>query len=84
MTDLWWHTRFKTSLESKSKAGLMIEVKPSGKTAAANLRALPQTEVAGDGERPRRSRHTVVSNDLYTLQGYKTWMHNLRHTREGK
>jgi hypothetical protein len=62
----------------------MIEVKPSGKTAAANLRAIPQTEVLGSSERPRRSRHTAVSNDLYTLQGYKTWMHNLRNNREGK
>jgi hypothetical protein len=62
----------------------MIEVKSSGQTTAANLRAIPQSEVVGSNERPRRSRHTVVSNDLYTLQGYKTWMHNLRNTREGK
>jgi hypothetical protein len=60
----------------------MIEVKPSGQTAPAKLRAIPQSEVAGSSERPRRSRHTAASNDLYTLQGYKTWMHNLR--RDGK
>jgi hypothetical protein len=62
----------------------MIEVKPSGKTAAANLRAIPQAEVLGSSEPVRRSRHTAVSNDLYTFQGYKTWMNNLRNTREGK
>jgi hypothetical protein len=62
----------------------MIEVKPSSQTAAANLRATPQAEVLGSSLPPRRSRHTAVSNDLYTFQGYKTWMHNLRNSREGK
>jgi hypothetical protein len=62
----------------------MIEVKPSGQTAAANLRAIPQAEAVGSSEPPRRFRHNAVSNDLYTFQGYKTWMHNLRHTRGGK
>ena len=62
----------------------MIEVKPSDKTAAANLRTIPQSEVSGPGQPARRSRHTAVSNELYTLQGYKTWMHNLRHIREEK
>jgi hypothetical protein len=62
----------------------MIEVKTSGKTPAANLRAIPQAEVLGPGEPARRSRHTAVSNEIYTLQGYKTWMHNLRQFREEK
>jgi hypothetical protein len=62
----------------------MIEVKPSGQTAAANLRAIPQAEVLGPSGPARRSRHTAVSNEIYTLQGYKTWVHNLRHTREKK
>jgi hypothetical protein len=60
----------------------MVEVKPSGEAVAAKVRAIPQAEVASSSERPRRSRHTAASNDLYTLQGYKTWMHNLR--RDGK
>ena len=62
----------------------MIEVKPSGKTAAPNLRAIPQAEVLGPTGPARRSRHTAVSSELYTLQGYKTWMHNIRNIREGK
>jgi hypothetical protein len=26
----------------------------------------------------RRTRHSVIINDLYTYQRYKTWMHDLR------
>lgn len=62
----------------------MIEVKSGGKTPAANLRAIPQAEVSGSSEPPRRSRHSAVCNDIYTLQGYKTWMNNIRLTRDGK
>ena len=62
----------------------MIEVKPSGKTAMPNLRVIPQAQVLDPGDPPRRSRHAAISHDIYTYQGYRTWMHNLRHTREGK
>jgi hypothetical protein len=62
----------------------MIEVKSSAQTATTNLRVIPQTQVLNSGEPSRRSRHAAITRDLYTYQGYKTWMHNLRHTQEKK
>jgi hypothetical protein len=59
----------------------MIEVKPSGQTPTTNLRVIPQAQLWSSGE-PRRSRHAAITRDLYTYQGYKTWMHNLRHPEE--
>jgi len=62
----------------------MTEVKPGGQTATTNLRAIPQAQVVSSGEPSRRSRHAAVTRDLYTYQGYKTWMHNLRNIQEYK
>jgi hypothetical protein len=62
----------------------MIEVKPGSQTATANLKVIPQAQVSVPTEPVRRSRHAPISNDLYTYQGYKTWMHNLRLTRDTK
>jgi hypothetical protein len=62
----------------------MIEVKPGSQTATANSKVTPKAQVLGPTEPVRRSRHAPISNDLYTYQGYKTWMNNLRHTRDVK
>jgi len=62
----------------------MIEVKPGSQTVAANLKVSSQTQASASAEPVRRSRHAPISHDLYTYRGYKTWMHNLRQTRDVK
>lgn len=55
------------------KAGKVI-----ARPAVTNLQAPPQPEPIVPAGRKAAPRHGSTANDLYSYQGYKTWMNNAR------
>jgi hypothetical protein len=55
----------------------MNQGKLSSAIAMTNLRLNPPP-VADPAEPKARSRHAVITHDLYSYRRYKNWMNNLR------
>jgi hypothetical protein len=55
----------------------MNQGKLSSAMAMTNLRLNPPT-LSVPAERKTRSRHDVITHDLYSYRLYKHWMNNLR------
>jgi hypothetical protein len=56
----------------------MNQGKLSGTMAMADLRLNPPQPVAVPAEPKARSRHAVITHDLYSYRRYRHWMNNLR------
>jgi hypothetical protein len=56
----------------------MNQGKLSSAMAMTNLRLNPPQPVDVPAEAKARSRHGVITHDLYSYRRYKHWMNNLR------